>query len=105
MLRAQSALLIGTAVAVMLATCGASLAHGENLEGLTVTDLDGREVRPFASGPDAARAVVFVFTRSDCPIANRYAPDLQRLQQQAAAAADRFLDRVRRPRRERPRYS
>ena len=86
MLRPQSALLIGTAVAVMLATCGASLAHGENLEGLTVTDLDGREVRPFASGLDAARAVVFVFTRSDCPIANRYAPDLQRLQQQAAAA-------------------
>jgi hypothetical protein len=33
---------------------------------------------------------VFVFTRSDCPISNRYAPELERLHRQAAAASIEF---------------
>jgi len=41
-----------------------------------VVDLDGRAVDPL--GGDAA-AHVLVFVRSDCPIANRYAPELKRL--------------------------
>jgi Redoxin len=86
MLRAQSALLIGALVAAMLLTCSAAVSAADDFRGVTVTDLDGRAVRPFASSPAGARAVVFVFTRSDCPISNRYAPDLRRLQQQATAA-------------------
>jgi hypothetical protein len=86
MLRAQSALLMSALVAAMLLTCSATVPAADDLRWLTVTDVDGRAVRPFASGPAAAGAVVFVFTRSDCPIANRYAPDLQRLQRQATAA-------------------
>ena len=45
-----------------------------------VLDLDGRPLDPLAGG---GRGTVLIFTRSDCPIANRYAPEVQRL-------ADRF---------------
>jgi hypothetical protein len=90
MLRAESGPLIGALVAAMLVTCSAPARPDDDLQRVTVTDLDGRAVWPFASGPDAARAIVLVFTRSDCPISNRYAPELERLQQQAAAAAIEF---------------
>ncbi|HXV60265.1 MAG TPA: redoxin domain-containing protein [Vicinamibacteria bacterium] len=42
---------------------------------LELYDLDGRTVDPFEGGEPTA----FVFVRSDCPIANRYAPELTRL--------------------------
>jgi hypothetical protein len=90
MLRAESGPLIGALVAAMLVTSSAAARPDDDLQRVTVSDLDGRAVRPFASGPDAARAIVLVFTRSDCPISNRYAPELERLQQQAAAAAIEF---------------
>jgi hypothetical protein len=41
-----------------------------------VIDLAGRPSDPFAS---AARVRVFVFVRADCPITNRYAPELLRI--------------------------
>ncbi len=40
-------------------------------------DLDGRPVTQLA--PPGSRAVVLFFTASDCPIANRYIPEIQRL--------------------------
>ena len=45
---------------------------------LRVLDLDGRLVDPLAPA-SGVRATVFVFITSDCPIANRYAPEIQRL--------------------------
>jgi AhpC/TSA family len=39
-------------------------------------DLSGRMVDPFSS---AAHVRVFLFARTDCPITNRYAPELQRI--------------------------
>lgn len=39
-------------------------------------DLNGNPHDPFAA---AARARVFLFVRTDCPITNRYAPELQRI--------------------------
>jgi len=45
---------------------------------LRVPDLDGRLVDPLAPAP-GVRATVFVFITTDCPIANRYAPEIQRL--------------------------
>lgn len=45
---------------------------------LRVLDLDGRLVDPLAPAP-GVRATVFVFTTTDCPIANRYALEIQRL--------------------------
>lgn len=41
-----------------------------------VVDLSGKPVDPFAT---SARARVFLFVRADCPITNRYAPELHRL--------------------------
>ena len=41
-----------------------------------IVDLSGSPRAPFQS-PAAAR--VFLFVRSDCPITNRYAPELQRI--------------------------
>ena len=50
-------------------------------EPLPVLDLTGQRVDPFATD---ARVTVFVFARSDCPISNRYAPELRRLHQKFA---------------------
>jgi len=44
---------------------------------LRVLDLTGLEVDPLDQ--PGARAIVIIFTRTDCPIANRYAPEVQRL--------------------------
>ncbi|MGH9312899.1 MAG: redoxin domain-containing protein [Vicinamibacterales bacterium] len=52
---------------------------------LRLRDLDGRAIDPFAGGPRAA-AMVFVFVRPDCPVSNRYAPELARMH-------DRFASR------------
>ena len=43
-----------------------------------VTGLDGRLINEFAAG--GKKALVLVFMSVDCPIANRYAPELQKLQ-------------------------
>ena len=40
-------------------------------------DLEGQSVDPLERGE--ARARVFVFVRTDCPISNRYAPEIKRL--------------------------
>lgn len=42
-----------------------------------VFELDRGPVDPFADG--VAKATVLLFTRSDCPISNRYAPEVGRL--------------------------
>jgi AhpC/TSA family len=63
------ALLLG-----LLLACAA--ACGRSSPGLSLVDLDGRPLDPFA-GP--AAATVFLFTRTDCPISNRYAPEVRRL--------------------------
>jgi AhpC/TSA family len=44
--------------------------------GQAPMDLTGKASDPFASH---AAAEVFLFVRTDCPITNRYAPELQRL--------------------------
>jgi thiol-disulfide isomerase/thioredoxin len=49
-----------------------------------VFDLEGHAIRPLES--PSAKAVVLVFVRTDCPISNRYAPELRRL-------SDRFAER------------
>ena len=43
---------------------------------LGTTDLDGKAVDPFVA---PAKVRVLVFVRTDCPISNRYAPELKRL--------------------------
>ena len=78
--------------AIVLAICGAvpRSATAQDVSALAVLDLDGTAVHPLAAMPANVRGVAFVFTRSDCPIANRYAPDLERLQRRAAQASVDF---------------
>jgi len=65
----RSAQLIVT-VAVLIGFCAVAIAAA------------GKQPDPFAS---SARARVFLFVRTDCPITNRYAPELQRLSKEFAA--------------------
>ena len=51
-------------------------------QALVLANLDGTAVRPFES---RAPASVFVFSRTDCPVAGRYAPYFERLQHRLAA--------------------
>lgn len=70
---------------VVLAS-GLFLANGAT-NASTFEGADGRAHQPFAS---AARAHVFVFVRSDCPITNRYAPELRRLSDEFAGRGAEF---------------
>jgi len=45
-------------------------------------DLRNRPVDPFRAS--SAKAVVLIFVRTDCPISNRYAPEIERLYQKYA---------------------
>jgi hypothetical protein len=50
------------------------------LLALMVQGLDGVPVDALRA-PAGAKAIVYIFTTTDCPISNRYAPEIQRLQQ------------------------
>jgi hypothetical protein len=56
--------------------------------GIRLQDLDGRPVAALPAAP--GEAAVFVFTSTDCPIANRYAPELRRIHDRFAGGALRF---------------
>jgi hypothetical protein len=65
---------------IVCALLAGTLMAGSGPE--SVIDLAGKARNPFAS---PARARVFIFVRTDCPISNRYAPELSRLAQEFAA--------------------
>jgi len=50
-------------------------------------DLDGHPTNPFTAG---ATATVLIFVGTDCPISNRYAPEIQRLATRYSAEGVRF---------------
>jgi hypothetical protein len=51
------------------------------IEPFTLPDLDGNEIDPLDAGQGAS---VFVFARTDCPISNRYAPEVRKIQEKFA---------------------
>jgi len=57
------------------------------LASAATLDMAGRPRDPFAV---PVRARVFIFVRTDCPITNRYAPELQRLSEEFADDAVEF---------------
>lgn len=65
---------------VLLAVLFYSLAGA-----LTLPSVDGRRVQPLG-----AKTSVFLFTRTDCPISNRYAPEVRRLHALFAARGITF---------------
>ncbi len=78
-------------LAVAAATAGTGLAIAAE-PGLRLENQDGQRVDPLAAGDDVR---VFVFVRGDCPISNRYAPELERLRRQFTAPARGASRRVR----------
>jgi hypothetical protein len=57
-----------------------ALAMGAGLTGPLAIDVNGRPVTDLA--PPGTRAVVLFFAASDCPISNRYIPEVQRIAKQ-----------------------
>jgi hypothetical protein len=60
-------------ISAAAAVCG----DKATLSQLRLLDLEGKSVNPLTD--QGAKAVVFIFTRPDCPISNRYAPEVRRL--------------------------
>jgi hypothetical protein len=73
------------------ALAGAAVA-GDRAAGqsLRIVDLDGRRIDPLKATPTSS-ATVFVFTTIECPISNRYAPELGRLHGEFAPIGVRFV--------------
>jgi hypothetical protein len=67
----------------------ASGAAGAAPTPVRLPDLDNKLVDPFES-PAGARAVVFLFVSVDCPISNRYAPEIRRLHERFVARGVSF---------------
>ena len=55
---------------------------------LRLPDLDGRQIEPLRAKD--AKAIVFIFIRTDCPLSNRYAPEVRRLHDKFANSGVRF---------------
>ena len=68
---------------VALVIALSTVVCAQTAEPDAVVDLNGKAQDPFASH---AAATVLVFVRTDCPVTNRYAPELQRI-------ADKFKTR------------
>jgi hypothetical protein len=87
------------ALSLLVSSCGgsgdssnSSIPASKNLKALLsalkVFDLAGNALNPF----DAidAKAFVFVFISTDCPISNRYAPEIRRVEEEFVRAGVRF---------------
>jgi hypothetical protein len=74
-----------SAVVVLAALAGPVRAETAGFTG--VMDLEGRSIVVLPAGPGPT---VLVFTGTDCPISNRYAPELRRLGQRYAARGVAF---------------
>jgi peroxiredoxin len=64
-------------------------AAGEESVDLELLDLEGRHVDPFEANEKAV--TVFLFARTDCPISNRYAPEVRRIHDRFSQEGVRFF--------------
>jgi AhpC/TSA family len=76
MLRAVSRILLYCATGLLTL----AMTSGAEPESFHATDLQGNEVRQLAT--NNARVVVLIFAATDCPISNRYIPEIARLEQE-----------------------
>ena len=80
-MRAGKGLLAGILAAFALGSSAPAARAPESaaaLSGLRLPDLDNHLVDPFQTSP-AAKAIAFLFVSVDCPISNRYAPEIRRV--------------------------
>ena len=74
----QARLTVRSALAVLLVGIVLSLTAKAAPPAVRLSDLDNRFVDPFLAS-EGAVAVVFLFASVECPISNRYAPEVRRL--------------------------
>ena len=70
-----SCIMVNGVVRTASAATGAAAAAAP---GIALKDPDGRLVDPFLAAENSA-AIVFLFASVDCPVSNRYAPEVQRI--------------------------
>ena len=78
----QKAYIVGVIAALLSLLPGAAASSGP-------TDLTGKAAQLFDK--DRSRPTVLIFVRTDCPISNRYAPELIRLHKEFSDRADFYL--------------
>ena len=64
-------------VCALLIVCGAARVRAA-APAVVLKDVDGRLVDPFLAAENSA-AILFLFASVDCPVSNRYAPEVRRL--------------------------
>src|SRR6476660_7966265 len=81
MARTTASLVVALACAAALGASLAAQASHDSVSpahGIALKDPDGRLVDPFLAAENSS-AIVFLFASVDCPVSNRYAPEVQRL--------------------------
>lgn len=73
----------------LFAACALSFSVAADSGSASGTDLQGKSIDPIRQA--AGRPVVLIFVRTDCPISNRYAPTIQKMQSAYAGKADFWL--------------
>jgi hypothetical protein len=81
---AKSAVDFWKGAVFLVLLCGAVGCAAGDAKKLEWLQVDGKAVRPFEATNVAA--VAFFFLSTDCPISNRYAPEMQRLQEKFTRA-------------------
>ena len=77
----------GALMALMLVFAAAGFASAAKVR--TALDLSGQAVDPLSQITN--KAVVLIFVSSECPISNRYAPEIRRLHEKFSAQGIKFL--------------
>jgi len=75
-------------LALLVLLAGFGIGGQDATVALRLPDLNGAPVEPLNASQ--AKAVIFIFTRTDCPISNRYAPEVRRLFEKFAAGGMTF---------------
>ena len=86
----------GAVLAAVALGCGnptaerpaAAEANSPLATNLALLDAQGQAANPFSDS--GAKATVFIFVSTDCPISNRYAPEIRRLRSRFEAEGIRF---------------
>src|SRR5256885_2236573 len=88
---------LGLALLLMVSGCGGDSTDNAPPATTTVrvsssdagvVDLAGHALDPFDAAE--AKAIVFIFISTDCPISNRYAPEIRRVEEEFARSGVRF---------------
>jgi peroxiredoxin len=79
---------LAVSAAALLLVSVAIRADDPTPTDLRLPDLQGGYVEPLRAKD--SKAIVFIFVRTDCPVSNRYAPELRRLHDKFAKRGVRF---------------